>query len=503
MNTALRQALFYGVGLVIMKGISFVMLPIVTRYLPVEVYGRLDVLVTLMNLGSIVIGFGLVEAVYRYSGAAETEQERQQIVTTGLIINGLFAIVFLLLTLPLSVFMLHYLPGDIEPQHLHLALINIVIGGVINIPLAWLRMRNQAQCFLVFTTVKALFQASTTFWLLEVGLGISGVLWSGLVSNTLLMVALLLFQVRTTGFRPRFSLSGPLILYGLPLVLSGCCLFVTNGLERWIIAAYSDTAALANYGVAAMFALVVAFLIEPFTLWWYPKRFEYLQRGHGKLLNAYYASLGVSLCIVAAMIVILLGPSTISLLLPGDYHGAAQLLPVLVLAMAIKQIANLMNIGCFVGSTTVLPTQINAGIAVLAGLLYPLSAIYYQVQGIVYAVLIVNVIRAGLFYCLSQRALPLVYPLAFLGRQFSLLCAVVLLHELLPILVPVLSSNLFPLLTTAPLSTSTSNSEFGYFGFDIVQLLNLVFVIIAILQCRQFIKQSNCQPDGLCSVQRR
>ncbi len=501
MNPALRQALFYGAGLVIMKGISFVMLPVVTRYLPVDVYGRLDVLITFMNLGSIVIGFGLVEAVYRYTGTAETQQERRQVVATGFIINGFFATLLLLLALPLSGYLIRFLPGEIETGHLQLALINVVIGGVINIPLAWLRMRDQAQRFFAFTTLKALFQAGCTFWLLEMGFGLSGVLWSGLLSNALLMMVLLCFQYQSTGFGIRLSLLGPLMRYGFPLVLSGCCLFVANGLERWIIVSYSDTTALANYGVAAMFALVVAFLIEPFTLWWYPKRFEYLQLSYGKLLNAYYASLGVSLCVIAAMVVILLGPVIIKGLLTNDYHGAAQLLPVLVLAMAIKQIANLMNIGCFVGSTTVLPTQINAGVAVLAGLLYPLSAFYFQVQGIVYAVLMVNVIRAGLFYCLSQRVLPLAYPLAFLARQVGLLTIVVLLHELLPIIVPVLSPDLSPLLFSDPLSSS--NSELGSLGFDVVQPLNLVFIIIALLQCHQFIKQSKCQSGGLCAGQGR
>lgn len=426
MNTVIKQTLFYGVGLVVMKGVSFIMLPVITGYLPAEEYGRLDVLVTLMSIGSIVVGFGLVEAIYRHYGFANTVDERKAIVASGFTVNMLLAITLLALALPFISLLGDYLPGDLSATSLTLALLNISVGGMTSIPLAWLRINDQAQRFFAFTTSKAVFQGVTTFALLELGWGINGVLWSGLLANVILMIALTIFQYTSTGFTVNTDVSKKLLTYGLPLVFSGICVFISSGLERWVLAGYADTASLATYGVAAMFSLVVAFLVEPFTLWWYPKRFEYLGRKNGREYNAYYSSIGVSLSMLAAMLMTLIGPFLITHMLPQDYHGAASILPILALAMAIKQSAHLMNVGCFSGGSTALPTKINIALAIISLFVYPYTALSYQAEGIVVGVLIINVCRWCLFFYFSQNVVKLAYPLSFLARQLSCLLLVVI-----------------------------------------------------------------------------
>lgn len=427
MNSVLRQALFYGVGLLVMKGISFIMLPIVTRYLPVEEYGRLDVLVTLMNVGSIVAGFGIVEAVYRYYGFAKSEQERRLIVSSGFTMSVLLSIFLMLIILPFSPLLMNLIPGNLAAKSLVLALVNVAIGGITTVPLAWLRMRDLAQWFFVFTSAKAVIQGAMTFVLLDLGWGIDGVLWSGLISNALLMIALVCFQWRHGGMAVDAEVAKKMLVYGLPLVFGGICVFISGGLERWVLAAYTDTTALAKYGVASMFALVVSFLVEPFTLWWYPKRFQFLGRKDGHAMNAYYSSVGVSLSVLAAMVMCMVSPFIIRLVLPESYHDAAVIVPVLVLAMAIKQSAHLMNVGCYVAGSTSLPTKINTCLAAIALVVYPLSAFLNGAEGVIAGVLAINVLRFVMFYYFSQKKLYLKYPLPFLVRQFCCLLALVLM----------------------------------------------------------------------------
>lgn len=432
MNSVIRQALFYGVGLLVMKGISFIMLPIVTRYLPVEEYGRLDVLVTLMNVGSIVAGFGIVEAVYRYYGFAKSDQERGVIVSSGFMMSALLSLVLLITALPFLPILTALIPGNLEAKSITLALINVAIGGITTVPLAWLRMRDLAQWFFVFTSVKAVIQGVMTFVLLDFGWGVDGVLWSGLISNILLMVALVFFQWRQGGMTIDTAVAKKMLVYGLPLVFGGICVFVSGGLERWVLAGYTDTATLAKYGVASMFALVVAFLVEPFTLWWYPKRFEFLGADDGRALNAYYSSVGVSLSVLSAMLMCMVGPILIKLILPESYHDAALILPVLAAAMAIKQSAHLMNVGCYVGGSTSLPTKINVVLAAFSLIVYPLTVFLNGVEGVIVGVLMINILRFALFYFFSQKALYLQYPLTFLIRQGFCLVILVLMGSQQP-----------------------------------------------------------------------
>ena len=67
-STAINQAAYYALGIVMMKGISLLMIPFVTRQLtPVE-YGTLEILLIFADVSTLIIGFGLVEALNRFIG---------------------------------------------------------------------------------------------------------------------------------------------------------------------------------------------------------------------------------------------------------------------------------------------------------------------------------------------------------------------------------------------------------------------------------------------------
>ncbi|MDA1378993.1 hypothetical protein PCI56_02915 [Plesiomonas shigelloides subsp. oncorhynchi] len=44
------------------------MLPVFTRYLSPAEYGQLEVLLALVNIGTLLLGLGLVDALYRFAG---------------------------------------------------------------------------------------------------------------------------------------------------------------------------------------------------------------------------------------------------------------------------------------------------------------------------------------------------------------------------------------------------------------------------------------------------
>ncbi|MDN3684766.1 hypothetical protein QW180_19040 [Vibrio sinaloensis] len=64
-------------------------------------------------------------------------------------------------------------------------------------------------------------------------------------------------------------------------MLSAMVAFALSGAERWIIVAYTDLDTLGIYAIAAKFALGVGILIQPFHMWWMPKRFQVQQSKGG------------------------------------------------------------------------------------------------------------------------------------------------------------------------------------------------------------------------------
>ncbi|MCP5210250.1 MAG: oligosaccharide flippase family protein [Hahellaceae bacterium] len=435
----LRQALFYALGLLIMKGVSFLMLPVTTSYLPAAEYGRLDVLITWMSLGGILLGLGLTEAMYRYCGFAKDSDSYRRTASVAFVTNTGIAVAIFFFAVPFVEHIINWLPGKVTKVQWLLASATLTISACINIPLAWLRLRERAGLFFLISTGKALLQALTTLVFLRAGWGIEGVLWSGLVSASLMAILLIRVQSKDTALVFDPELAQKLLKYGSPLILSGFLVFLGSGAEKWLLAGMIDTTVLAHYAIASQFALLVAFAIEPFTLWWFPKRFAILQQMDGRNQNARFATLGSITSFASALGVAVLGPIIISRLLPEAYHPAIELLPWLCIGMALKQCSHIMNTGCYVGATTLLVTRLNAWMAIISITIYYLGVTILGVDGLVKGFAIIYSIRVVLFYIASQRALPLNYAFKPLLGCALISCAGILNIDLtLPLLAQLL-----------------------------------------------------------------
>ena len=143
----LNQSALYGLSIFLMKGISLVMLPIYTSYLMPSDYGRLEVLVVFSNIVSIVLGFGLVEALYRFVGLADGIEKKQRHAAECLLVAGVIALISYAIFHFYSKALLPFLPGDITENELYLLGVALSVGGLINIPLAWLRITERAGLF--------------------------------------------------------------------------------------------------------------------------------------------------------------------------------------------------------------------------------------------------------------------------------------------------------------------------------------------------------------------
>lgn len=405
-----RQMLFYGLGIVLMKGVSLVMLPIITRYLPPSDYGLLDVLLTWMNVLGIVLGFGMAEVLYRYCPDANSAQQ----VYRYLLKLHLLLVAPLLVATCVAIFILSaWLPDRLTPQLLLTAIIASGAATLATLPLCWLRMQDQAEWFFYCTAGKALLQAGLCWVFLDNGFSIAGVLYASVISQLILLLMLWHKQpaVDTSSTSVNFAKPWRLYLnYGFPLVLSGLCLFLVCGAERWIVAAVLSTHDVALYAVASQFAMMVAVSIEPFTLWWYPNRLKMLHQANGLQRVACSAGLGCILSVASALVIGNVGPLVIAFLLPESYGAAAQLLPTLCLAMALKQCSHLLNTGCYTGNSTRAVGHINAALASIAPVFYVIGCWLGQLDGLLVALVMIYSLRLFWFLHVSQRMLLLPYP---------------------------------------------------------------------------------------------
>ena len=194
----LNQSALYGLSIFLMKGISLVMLPIYTSYLMPSDYGRLEVLVVFSNIVSIVLGFGLVEALYRFVGLADGIEKKQRHAAECLLVAGVIALISYTIFHCYSKELLPFLPGNITENELYLLGVALSVGGLINIPLAWLRITERAGLFFIISMLKVVLQVSLTFYWLINGWGITSILAAGAVSSVIIAIILCVIQLKET-----------------------------------------------------------------------------------------------------------------------------------------------------------------------------------------------------------------------------------------------------------------------------------------------------------------
>lgn len=409
-----NQGMIYGASIALMKGVSLLILPFITHHLSTEEFGQLEVISTLAIIGSVLVGMGLEDTLFRFAGTASTSQQRRHIAADIFSLTLLLGIVSLSIGWFAAGALATWMPGDPSVYQIRLVLSVLALEGCIAIPLGWLRMNNQTFSFFIITCGRALVQAILVVASLYLGRGVAGVLEAGVIAAVVQTLILSYLHIRDTGFHCSLKTGKRSFIYSLPIVGSGLVAFALNGIDRWILAENATLTDVAEFGVATKFALATVLLLQPFGMWWSPRRFEVLNGTQGREKVAHFIALGATLALLIAVIVGLTAPLLINWLLPTSYSLAGQYAVGLVLVMLVKELVELFNMGCFTGDTTGSQLIIN-----ILGATVGLTSMFlltpsFQVWGIITSLLLAQCIRLLCFYNTSQHFLPLRYPLGSL-----------------------------------------------------------------------------------------
>ncbi|OZS44423.1 lipopolysaccharide biosynthesis protein [Photobacterium sanguinicancri] len=392
----------YALGLIISKLIGLLLQPWVTQWLGIHEYGQLDVLVILVTSLSIILTFGLPDAISRFAHNKEINQ-------VDLIAGALWLMICIsgitTILLWMNVGTLQqWLPGEPSLFSLRCLLFNLFLNTLCTVPLTKLRLENKAPKFVMALLTFSLSQALLIL-LLTPRLGIDGIMIAGVIAQLIQFLSLI-----TSFPAPRQQHFRLLLRYGGAITTAGILAFITLGAERWAIAEVLNLNELATYAIAMQWAIAASLLLEPFGLWWFPQRFRFIDTENEQ---RYAALMGVTACQLSSVItacVITIGPSFLTLWLPEEFHKSANILPILAVMMMFKHASTYLNMGCYQQENGKSVLQINvisalAALVIIFGVL-PNWGLPALLAGGVY----LQLLRLSLFYIWSQRLLPLPYP---------------------------------------------------------------------------------------------
>ncbi|MBX9761067.1 MAG: lipopolysaccharide biosynthesis protein, partial [Beijerinckiaceae bacterium] len=398
----------YAASILLTKGMALISIPLVTRYLPPADYGRLELVLSFVEIAGIVLSFAIADVLFRLTSEGDEAHAKSQArALAGLTLAMAAGAGLLLQALAFAASGL--ISTFADPRLLAIGLLGATLSGLIEMPLAWLRCRGRANVFLLYVAMRSMSQIVVMWALLSHGWGALGLLAGNVCVDIVVASALIFAQWRDTGFSISASVLRAASRYGGPLVVGSLAMFVLGACDRWFLAAAVQPADIAHYALAVKLAGIVALAVQPFGLWWYPQRIRALGESGGYERSADAVAFGFAFLMAGVAAVICLAPFMFEQLLPPAYAPALALIPALACIAALNEACSLMNVGAYAGRSGAPALAVNAAGACVALAGYILLTPFMGVAGAILATIAAHAVRLVAFYAMGLRRAPIRY----------------------------------------------------------------------------------------------
>jgi O-antigen/teichoic acid export membrane protein len=259
----------YTAASILSKVIAVALLPLYTRYLTPADYGAAEVMFAAVVTASIVVRFGLIEAVLRYFYLDDEDPRR--------VVSSSFAALFWFSTIAVVVLLPFAKPLSellLDRPAADLARISIAGLWVLTMSeflLTLFRLEERARAYFVTTILNVLATiALTVVLVVGVGDGARGLLLASYGAGAATVLVLIALQWRSLSLRFDRALLRRLFRFGLPTMPAEVSLYALNFVDRLIIVRSLGLAEAGLYSLAVKFAQAVNVIVRGFQLAWPP-----------------------------------------------------------------------------------------------------------------------------------------------------------------------------------------------------------------------------------------
>ncbi len=408
----LKHATIYGAGNVLGKLVGFFMIPFYTHYLTPAGYGTLELLDLSLTLTTLVLTMWLNASVVRQYNDFGEPKDRNQAVSTVLIFAFFIGLVVMgcgmrfsrpLSTLILNTPDLHFYV-TLESWSFLFSTVNVVC-------LSYLRARQRSTLVVSTGLVSLILSLLLNIYFIAVRhSGVVGVLYSSLISSTVVTIPLAVQTIRHVRLSFSFGKLGGIIAFGAPLIITSAAAFTVNFSDRFFLRHFSTISTVGVYALGYKFGFMLSLLVvQPFDMIWQARIYDIAKRDRsGEIFSRlfeYYgfvlvtAALGLSICI----------KEVLSLVSTPDFRAAYKVVPIVALAYVFQGTNRFFLAGTYIAKKTMYLGPVGLASAAANIGLNLLLIPRYGMLGAAWATAISFFFMSALSLFVSQRAYPIPY----------------------------------------------------------------------------------------------
>jgi O-antigen/teichoic acid export membrane protein len=248
----------------LLVGLSgLILLPILTKTLPIEEYGMWALISVTIGLIPAVVTLGLTEAMVRFMAAAKTREEIQE---------GFYSIAFIVLFTSAIASLLLFLfskpiAATLFDNNLNIARILslIVFTECLNgLFINFFRTFQMIKRYSIFSFIRTWLNVALVAFFVLSGYGIFGAVIGLLISSLVLFLIQAFLIVSEIGIKiPKFIHTREYLAFGVPIIPSVLSHWVVNSSDRYIIGIFLGTAFVGYYSPTYILGSIITMFMAP------------------------------------------------------------------------------------------------------------------------------------------------------------------------------------------------------------------------------------------------
>jgi O-antigen/teichoic acid export membrane protein len=400
----LKDSFVYTIGNILVRGVSYLLLPFYTRVLSPTDYGLTDILLVFSSFATIIIALEIVQGVGIYFANTDDKDARISYASTALWFAmasyTVFCVICLIFATPFSEWILKQSGKSLI---FSLSVISTWGSGVSYIAINQLRWERKPQKYALTGLITSIVTISLTIILvLFVKLGAVGVVAGQMVGN--IAGSLIAIYSGKASYAFRFSLIKlkQMLTFSIPLVPSNVASLVMIYINRVAINTIMNLSDVGIFGVAFRITSIMEFIMMGFRTALTPLIYDNYKAEETPKEIARIFQYFVAFSLVIVLFLSLFSDVIVKILAQASYSEATKIISVMAFAYALGQI-NIFTLGWAIVKRTREFALINIAGAVFAFVTNFSLIPTMGLSGAAWANLITNLLLAVALMILSQK----------------------------------------------------------------------------------------------------
>jgi O-antigen/teichoic acid export membrane protein len=397
-NKLVKNTIYYSLGEIIPRIISFVLLPILTTYLTPSEYGITMYTNSVMMFVFVIASLSLNTFLLKNYYTQKDEDSRRELIGSVFLFVFIFNVLIVVLQVLFFPFIIDFFKINVpfKPFFL-LAIFNNFFDVISLVPLVLFRVREDARGFLIMSLSRTILQFILIYVLVVIfKQGLEGSYYGRLYVNIPFVFIYFYYIKQNAKLKINTKLIRQALLFSLPLLPGGLSYLLITLSDRIILERFVSLDKIGIYSVATTLALVLNIVIQAFYKTFEPMLFkEYLnenfQETNLKLYKIYLFAL-----FVGAFAASFFSKEFFLIATSGAFREAYEIVPFLIISVVISGIntyLNVLMIACDRQKMTSVILILSAIISVILNFVFiPYFGFYGAITASVSSFLFVNVI---------------------------------------------------------------------------------------------------------------